>query len=46
MAATARHVVDVVTLVTSVDGSVVPAFVEGDGSARRRAEEAVARALA
>ena len=37
---------DVVTLVTLVDGSVVSALVEGDGSARRRAEEAVARALA
>jgi uncharacterized lipoprotein NlpE involved in copper resistance len=37
---------DVATLVTLVDGSVVSALVEGDGSARRRAEEAVARALA
>ncbi len=37
---------DVATLVALVDGSVVSALVEGDGSARRRAEEAVARALA
>ncbi|MGY1828826.1 TetR/AcrR family transcriptional regulator [Geodermatophilus sp. SYSU D01180] len=37
---------DVGTLVTLVDGSVLSALVEGDGSARRRAEEAVARALA
>jgi DNA-binding transcriptional regulator YbjK len=36
---------DVATLVALVDGSVVSALVEGDGSARRRAEEAVARAL-
>ena len=36
---------DVGTLVTLVDGSVLSALVEGDGSARRRAEEAVARAL-
>jgi DNA-binding transcriptional regulator YbjK len=36
---------DVGTLVALVDGSAVSALVEGDGSARRRAEEAVARAL-
>ncbi|MGX5657102.1 TetR/AcrR family transcriptional regulator [Geodermatophilus nigrescens] len=36
---------DVTTLVALVDGSTVSALVEGDGSARRRAEEAVARAL-
>ena len=36
---------DVPTLVALVDGSVVSALVEGDGSARRRAEQAVAAAL-
>jgi DNA-binding transcriptional regulator YbjK len=36
---------DVATLVALVDGSAVSALVEGDGSARRRAEEAVTRAL-
>ncbi|MBM7804897.1 DNA-binding transcriptional regulator YbjK [Geodermatophilus bullaregiensis] len=36
---------DVTTLVALVDGSVVSALVEGDGSARRRAEEAVTAAL-
>jgi hypothetical protein len=35
----------VAALVTQVDGSVVSALVEGDGSARRRTEEAVTRAL-
>jgi hypothetical protein len=33
------------TLVALVDGSVISALVEGDGSARRRAEEAVTAAL-
>ena len=36
---------DVPTLVALIDGSVVSALVEGDGSARRRAEQAVAAAL-
>ncbi|MGY1672437.1 TetR/AcrR family transcriptional regulator [Geodermatophilus sp. SYSU D00710] len=41
-----RRGADVATLVALVDGSAVSALVEGDGSARRRAEDAVARALA
>lgn len=36
---------DVPTLVALIDGSVVSALVEGDGSARRRAEQAVSGAL-
>ncbi len=36
---------DVPTLVALIDGSVVSALVEGDGSARRRAEQAVTAAL-
>jgi DNA-binding transcriptional regulator YbjK len=41
-----RRAADVAVLVTLIDGVVISALVEGDGSARRRAEQAVARALA
>jgi len=37
--------VDVPTLVALIDGSVISALVEGDGSARQRAEQAVVAAL-